>query len=190
MKKRNVFIFLVSALLAFGLTSCGSDNEGGPQVVTSPANPINNFNNLNSYQQDTITNLRSQIDSDRFVKTNYFVTTEMEEFERVSEVREVRCLFWDCDVQVTEFVSLGTQTRTESYNTINHPNGNTRAAVENYFLSLVNRTIDVRLSGSTYYLLLDNGDMVNFNLNYPMSANPVWQYSPSSNRGVSFSRYY
>ena len=107
-----------------------------------------------------------------------------------SEVKVEECFFdlFDCTETVTDKEVLGSETRSETYNSevMVHRLGTTRITVLNGLNSILDRAVSGYNYGyGKFVVALENGETHYFDLNLPLSANPISAYNYVTNEGVA-----
>lgn len=186
MKRKNFLVYVVSILLTLGLASCGSDNESNsennvaaPAVTTAPTPAITS--GLSTCEgSSSFEDFKNRVNEGRFVQELSQQETYIFD-ERELTVSESELFGWDWTrTKRYSYVSLGQFTRwsERGTNNANHEAGNSKEAVRNYLMQILNNATSHRLSqnsigGKAYEVLSNTGMVYQINLCYPLVANPV-----------------
>lgn len=176
MKRKNVFILVVSALLAMGATSCGSDNDkkAPPAPITSSANPIGaadpNFNLTQCQTSSSFEDFRNKVHAGQFVTESY--NQETYYFE---EYRPDKDKWWIFTTYSLDRVGSFQRSSTKGQDVAVHEAGTTKTAVLNYLKSIVDNKVNYRGYGSYYEVLHSNGMIYGISLCSTLAANPVFE---------------
>lgn len=189
MKKQNFLVLILAAAMTFGLSSCGSDNEKGADPVTSGANPVTPINPSNGVtsceQASSFEDFKTKVNEGRFVKelnnnqTYYFV--EME-----PEINEDS--WWIFNYSRIKWNRLGDFTRSSVKDTdqATHEAGNTKTAVRDYLMAILNQAQQHQGSGSYFEVATYSGQVFGIHLCYPIAANPVYRREITDGRSYFF----
>jgi|GEM_PF-3506360 len=182
MKRKNFLVYVVSVLLTLGLASCGSDNESNSennaaapavtQVVTSGIGTCEGSSSFDDF--------KNRVNEGRFVQELSQQETYVFD-ERELTVSESELFGWDwTKTKRYSYVSLGQFTRwsERGTNNANHEAGNSKEAVRNYLMQILNNATSYRFAqnsggGKAYEVLSNTGMVYQINLCYPLVANPV-----------------
>lgn len=188
MKTKNFLVLFLAAALTFGLSSCGKDNEGGPAPVTSVGvtNPIVSGTGVASCEtSSSFDDFKNKVNEGRFVQelnqnqTYYFV--EME-----PEVNEDS--WWIFNYNTIKWNRLGDFTRSsvKGSDSATHEAGNSKTAVRDYLMAILNQASQHRGSGNYYEVATYSGQVFGIHLCYPIAANPVYRREVNSGRSYFF----
>lgn len=187
MKRKNVLNLLLMAFLAMGTVSCGSDNEGAPAPAPAPSTTVNNpitIQGQDTCQQASDFNqFKTFVNEGRFVKegsdveTYFYVEQELE--------RKDSKVLWIFDTTRYKWVVLGDFERIGRRNSdeVTHEAGNSRTAVRDYLVNILNNAVDVNGNGKYVQVQTSSGMLYGIDLCRPLAANPVMEYDLEENRG-------
>jgi hypothetical protein len=186
MKRKNLLVLVLSAFLTLGLSSCGNDNEKGPEPVNSgtASNPFTNVDYVNNSCQTA----SSFDDFKNKVNNGYFVT-ELNNYETYYFVEQ------EPEIDQGEFLgfipyntfkwnTLGQFTRssTKGTNQVSHEAGSDKVNVRDYLMAILNQAQQHRGGGSYFEVLTYSGQIFGINLCLPLAANPVYRADNQTGR--------
>ncbi len=175
------------AFLAMGTVSCGSDNEGAPAPAPAPSTTVNNPITIQGQdtcqQANDFDQFKTFVNEGRFVKegsdveTYFYVEQELE--------RKDSKVLWIFDTTRYKWVVLGDFERIGRRNSdeVTHEAGNSRTAVRDYLMNILNDMVDFRGDGKYVQVQTSSGMLYRIDLCRPLIANPVMQYDLEEDRG-------
>lgn len=180
MKKLNIVLLLI----LFAFISCGKNEVVNPNVAADMAA----LNPVSAQMADSLKIYRDFVTSDKFVRAN--MNYDVELYKLTTNVTVSECFFdlLDCTKTQTEKQVLGTEERSETYNSevMVHRLGNTRVAVRNAIAIIIDKAI----SGTDYGygrigLAHADGKTYYFDFNLPLSANPTQAMDYNTQEGYT-----
>jgi hypothetical protein len=183
MKKIHLILFVVVTILV----GCGKENS---VVSGAISESLANVNPVNSQMAQALKQYRDFISQDKFVRAS--INYEVDLFRMEQNLEVDKCFFnlLDCTENKVTKVDLGTERRSEVYNSnsITHRYGNDRTQVRNELVRLLDQAVSGYSYGyNRFVIALTNGESYYFDLNLPLSANPVQFYNYQTNEGYVLS---
>lgn len=178
MKRKNLFILLVSAFLTLGLSSCGSDNEGAPPPpVVGGANPIGaldpNYSLTSCANASGYQDLRNKVHAGQFV-------TEINDIENYQLGRyefEEGEKWYHLDSY--KRVDIVTRASYKGQDRVVHEAGTSKAAVLDRLKSIVDNAVNYVPMYGKHEIYHADGSVYRIDLCLPIAANPVAEKNTS-----------
>lgn len=187
MKRKNLFILLVSSLLTLGLSSCGSDNEGKPVPTVSSASPVGaldpNYEQTSCPTANGYNDFRGKVHAGQFITE----TRDIESYTIGSYRFEERDGWWIFDTY--NYTRIGSTTRV-GYKGVDravHEQGNSKSAILDHLKYIVDQAVNHQGAGGYHEVLHSDGTIYGINLCSPIAANPV--YVRNSDNSVEILEY-
>lgn len=177
MKRKNLFILLVTGLLTLGLNSCGSDNEKAPVPTVNAASPVGaldpNFNQTSCANATSYTDLRNKVHAGQFV-------TEINDIENYQlgryEFREGEKWYHLDSYRRVDGI---TRASYKGQDRVVHEAGTSKAAVLDRLKSIVDNAVSYVPTYGKHEIYHADGSVYRIDLCYPLAANPVAERNTS-----------
>lgn len=189
MKTKNFLVLFLASALTFGLSSCGKDNENspGPAAAVGVTNPIVTGSGISTCEtSSSFDDFKNRVNQGRFVQelnnneTYYFVEMEPEvnsgEFLGFIPYNRVS---WD---QIGNFTRSGVKGTDQA----THEAGNSKTAVRDYLMNILNQARQHRGGGTYYEVLTYSGHVFGIHLCLPLAANPVYRAETQTGRSYFY----
>lgn len=188
MKVRDIFAFGVAILLITGISSCGKKNESDPGNNTANGTSntnglLPNYSNYNCKTSTSFQDFKNKVSQGQFVseisntETYYFVEVEPQINEGNWWIFDYNTIQWD---KIRDF----TRSSTKGSTSVSHEAGNTKTAVRNFLMNILNSASQNQVigGGSYYEVVTYTGERYGINLCYPLAANPVSKVNQYTDR--------